>query len=256
MMEIKVLGCSGGEFPGSNAPAFLLDDEILFDAGSLTNVLNEKSQMKIKHIFITHAHLDHIRGIPFLADNIITNNIKRRVNILSIPSVIRTIRRHLFNSSVWPDFTVLPHPDDAILKMVALKVRKPVKVNSYTVTPHLVHHTVPTVGYLVEDVRNRRFFYTGDTGPTEETWLAMNDTQIHCLIIDISFPNSMEEMAIKTGHLTPRLLKEELLKIRHMPEYIYITHTKPQHFETIKKELGRLKIRRLSLLRDGDTIGV
>ncbi len=255
-MKIKVLGCSGGEFPGSNAPAFLLDDEILFDAGSLTNVLNEQSQMKIKHIFITHAHLDHIRGIPFLADNIITDNIEHRVNILSIASVIRTIRRHLFNSSVWPDFTVLPHPDDAILKMVALKVGKPVKVNSYTVTPHLVNHTVPAVGYLVEDVRKRRFFYTGDTGPTTETWLGMNDTMIQCLIIDISFPNSMEEMAIKTGHLTPLLLKEELLKMRHMPEYINITHTKPQHFETIKRDLGLLKMGRLRLLRDGDTIRI
>lgn len=87
-MEIRVLGCSGGEFPGSNAPAFLLDDEILFDAGSLTNVLDEQSQMKIKHIFITHAHLDHIRGIPFLADNIVTNNIDHRVNVLDRKSVV------------------------------------------------------------------------------------------------------------------------------------------------------------------------
>ena len=255
-MEIKVLGCSGGEFPGSNAPAFLLDDEILFDAGSLTNVLDERSQMKIKHIFITHAHLDHIRGIPFLADNIVTYNIDHRVNVLGIPSVIKTIKKHLLNSAVWPDFTVIPRPDDAILKMVALKAGKPVKINSYTVTPHPVHHTVPAVGYLVEDAGKRRFFYTGDTGPNGETWRALNGTQIHCLIIDISFPNGMEEMAIKTGHLTPRLLKEELLKMRHMPEYIYVTHLKPKYFEIIKKELDRLKIKNLRLLTDGETIEI
>jgi cAMP phosphodiesterase len=255
-MEIKVLGCSGGEFPGSNTPAFLLDDEIMFDAGSLTNVLDEQAQMKIKHIFITHAHLDHIRGIPFLADNIITNNIERRVNILSIPSVIKTIRKHLFNSAVWPDFTVIPRPDDAILRMVALKVGKPVKVNSYTIIPHPVSHTVSAVGYLVEDDQKRRCFYTGDTGPNEETWQGMSSFHIHCLIIDISFPNGMEELALKTGHLTPRLLKAELLKMRYYPESIYITHTKPQHFETVKKEVGRLKIKKLRLLKDGDTIRV
>jgi ribonuclease BN (tRNA processing enzyme) len=255
-MEIKVLGCSGGEFPGSNAPAFLLDNEILFDAGSLANVLSEQAQMKIKHIFITHAHLDHIRGIPFLADNIITSKTKRRVNILSISSVIRTIRRNLLNSAVWPDFTVIPHPDNAILKMIALKAGRPVKVNSYTVTAHPVHHTVPAVGYLVEDARKRRFFYTGDTGPTPETWQRIGNTQIHGLIIDVSFPNGMRAMALKTGHLTPRLLREDLMKMQHMPEYIYITHPKPQHFETIKKELAGLKIKKLSLLRDGETIRI
>lgn len=72
-MKIKVLGCSGAEFPGHNSPGFLLDDKILFDAGSVTNVLHEKEQLEIKNIFITHAHLDHIKGIPFLADNVLSS---------------------------------------------------------------------------------------------------------------------------------------------------------------------------------------
>jgi ribonuclease BN (tRNA processing enzyme) len=255
-MEIKVLGCSGGEVPGSNAPAFLLNDEILFDAGSVTNALNAQAQMRIKHIFITHAHLDHIRGIPFLADNIITNNIKRRVNILSISPVLKTIKRHLFNSAVWPDFTVIPHPDDAILKMLAMKVGKPVNVNGCDVTAYLVHHTVPAVGYLIEDAQKRRFFYTGDTGPTAETWRRMKDTQIHCLIIDISFPNSMEEMALKTEHLTARLLKKELSIMHSMPDHVYVTHAKPQYLDAIEKDIRRLRIKNTRILRDGDIIRV
>src|SRR5512141_2887938 len=109
-MRIKVLGCSGAEYPGSNAPAFLLDDEILFDAGTLASVLREKQQMRIRTIFVTHAHLDHIRGIPFLADNIVMARKRRRVTVCSIPSVVATIQKHLFNSAVWPDFTVIPPP--------------------------------------------------------------------------------------------------------------------------------------------------
>ena len=77
-MKLKVIGCSGAEFPGHNSPGFLLDEEILFDAGSLTNVLNEREQYKIRNIFITHAHLDHIRSIPFLADNIIVGKKKKQ----------------------------------------------------------------------------------------------------------------------------------------------------------------------------------
>lgn len=109
-MKIKVIGCSGAEFPGHNAPGFLLDEEIVFDAGSITGVLDEKAQLKIKSIFITHAHLDHIRSIPFLADNIIIGEKAHQVNILSISPVINTIKRHLFNSSMWPDFTGISIP--------------------------------------------------------------------------------------------------------------------------------------------------
>ncbi|MEW6570398.1 MAG: 3',5'-cyclic-nucleotide phosphodiesterase [Nitrospirota bacterium] len=255
-MKIKVLGCSGAKMPGHNVPGFLLDEDILFDAGSLTGVLDEKAQFKIKHIFITHAHLDHIRGIPFFADNIIVGNMQHRVNIFSISPVLRTIKKHLFNSSIWPDFTILPYPDDAILNLIKLKPGEPKEVNSYSVTPFEVNHTVPAVGYLVEDRKNKRFFYTGDTGPLKDTWKKIWDRQIHCLIIDVSFPDSMEEMAIKSGHLTPQLLKQELLKMHHMPERICITHQKPQFSKNIKNDLNRLNIKNIMTLKDGDVIRV
>jgi cAMP phosphodiesterase len=157
---------------------------------------------------------------------------------------------------VWPDFTVIPHPEDAILNLVKLKTGKPIRIHDYTITPYAVNHTVAAVGYLVEDKNKKRFFYTGDIGPSGKTWEKIGDRQIHCLIIDVSFPNSMRDIAIRTGHLTPHLLKEELSKIRQVPEHVYITHPKPQHFRTIKTELDRLKIKKVSLLRDGDTIRI
>lgn len=255
-MKIKVLGCSGAEFPGHNPPGFLLDNEILFDAGSLTNVLDENAQAKIKYIFITHAHLDHIRGISFLADNIIVARRRQRVNIISIPHVIKTIKKNLLNDSLWPDFTMIPNYENAVLRYGELKSGMPIRINDYKITAYSVTHSVPSVGYLVEDANNRRFFYTGDTGPTDSTWKKIGDKKIHCLIIEVSFPNKMREMAILTGHLTPQLLKEELLKMRHMPERILITHLKPQHFKAIKSELERLKIKNLKLLKDGKTINV
>lgn len=255
-MRIKVLGCSGAEFPGHNPPGFLLDEEILFDAGSLTSVLDKNAQAKIKDIFITHAHLDHIRGISFLADNIIVAKRKQRVNIISIPPVIRTIKKHFLNDSLWPDFTMIPDYENAVLRYRDLTTGKSIKINDYKITPHKVHHSVPAVGYLVEDSGNKRFFYTGDTGPTDSTWKKIGDKKIHCLIIEVSFPNAMEDMSIMTGHLTPQLLKEELKEIKQMPEQICITHPKPQYLKTIKKELERLKIKNLRLLKDGDIIRI
>lgn len=255
-MEIKVLGCYGAEFPGYSNPGFLLDDEVLFDAGSLTNVLDKRSQLRIKNIFITHAHLDHIKGIPFLADNIIVNNRMRRVNIFSISPVLRTIKRNLFNSDIWPDFTILPDPENSILNFVSVIPGKALRLNGYTITPYEVNHSVPAVGYLVEDKKHKRFFYSGDTGPTDLTWKNIGDVQIHCLIVEVSFPNNMKEIAINTGHLTPQLMKEEIEKLAEMPQKIYITHIKPQYFKLIRKELKLLKIRNLKMLKDGQIITI
>jgi ribonuclease BN (tRNA processing enzyme) len=255
-MKLRVLGCSGAEFPGHNPPGFLLDDEILFDAGSLTNVLDGNGQRKIRNIFITHAHLDHIRGIPFLADNLIINNCGCNVKIISIPQVIRTIRKNLLNGYVWPDFTIIPEPQNGLLQFVPVRDGRPMRINGYSITPFRVKHSVPAVGYLVEDSRHRRFFYTGDTGPTGVTWKKIGNRQLHCLIIEVSFPNKMEETAIVTGHLTTRLLKKELSKISLMPERICITHTKPQYFAAIKGELADLRMKNVRLLKDGETIRI
>lgn len=255
-MKIKVLGCSGAEFPGHNTPGFLLDDEILFDAGSLTNVLNGNRQWKIRNIFITHAHLDHIKGIPFLADNIIIRNKGHKVSIASVAPVIKAIKQNLLNGSLWPDFTILPDPKNGVVRFRRLQDGLPVNINGYSVTPFKVNHSVPAVGYLVEDTKRKRFFYTGDTGPTSITWNSIGNRLLHCLIIEVSFPNKMQKTAITTGHLTADLLREELSKMKRLPERICVTHTKPQYFKTIKAELENLKMKSLRLLRDGEIIRV
>jgi ribonuclease BN (tRNA processing enzyme) len=255
-VNIRVLGCSGAEFPGHYPPGFLLDGKILFDAGTLNNVLDEKSQLKVKDIFITHAHMDHIREIPFLADNLIIGGRKQKVNVFSIHPVIRDIKNNLLNSKLWPDMTVLPDARHAVVRLNTVHPGQSHRIGDYSVTPYKVNHSVPAVGYLVGDKKGRRFFYTGDTGPTESTWKELGERQIHCLIIEVSFPNRMKEIAITTGHLTPGLLEKELSKIGTTPDRIYITHLKPQFYDTIKKELQGLNFGNLSLLTEGQILRV
>ena len=108
----------------------------------------------------------------------------------------------------------------------------------------------------MEDGKGRRLFYTGDTGPTNGTWEEIGERKIHCLIIDVSFPNSMEELAIRTGHLTPRLLRVELSKMVLPPDRVFVTHTKPRYRKAIEGEIRKMKIEGMRLLRDGETIPV
>jgi hypothetical protein len=66
----------------------------------------------------------------------------------------------------------------------------------------------------------------------------------------------MRELALKTGHLTPELLREEIGNFVQAPERIYITHPKPQYFMTIKKQIAALRMKNVTILKDGDIIRV
>jgi len=250
-MRLRVLGSSGAEFPGKMTPGFLVDDSLLLDAGTIGAVLNEDEQWAITDILLTHAHLDHIKGIPFLADNIILRNSGHQVRIRSAAPVLKALKDNLLNDSIWPDFTAIPEPGSAVLLLDVIEPLKEYAINGYRVTAYEVNHSVPAVGYVVEDSQGKRLLYTGDTGPTEAIW-EENDRRIHAAIIEVSMPDSMREMALKTGHLTAGLLGAELKKMKRVPDRILVTHPKPQYISTIMDELKGVDHGNIELLKDGE----
>jgi ribonuclease BN (tRNA processing enzyme) len=250
-MKIKVLGCSAVELPKSNLTSFLIDRKILLDAGTIGTALDESAQWKIKHVFLTHAHLDHIKDIPFFADSISMHNKNHSVTVMSIPSVIRALKKNLFNDIVWPDFTKIPNPEKPIIRLKSIETGKTFRIDSYSVTAYRVTHSAPAVGYLIEDGNSKRLLYNGDLGPSDAIWKSLKNIRIHGLITEVSFPNRLKNLAIKTGHLTPGLLALELKKIDMLPERIFVAHCKPKYRESVNRELGRLNIRNIKLLRDG-----
>lgn len=248
-MNLRVIGSSGGEFPGHNPPAFLIDEQFLLDAGTIGAFLNEASQWKIRNILITHAHLDHIKGIPFLADNLVIKNKEHSVNIISIQSVLAALKKNLLNNRIWPDFTIISAASRPVLLLKAISPGKPFRIIGYTITAYKVNHSVPAVGYIIEDSKGKRLLYTGDTGPTETIWKAPK--VIDCAIIEVSFPNRLEKMAKKTGHLTPKLLIREVKKMAFFPKRIFITHPKPLYLKQIRQEIKDLSLKNVTILKDG-----
>lgn len=247
-MKLRVLGSAGAEFPGFRPPAFLVDDRLLLDAGTVGAVLGEDEQWQIQHILITHSHLDHIRGIPALADNIIIKNLSHTVTVHGIPPVISAMREHLFNNVLWPDFTRIPSPDSPVIRYESVGTDRAFDVAGYTVRAIEVDHTVPAVGYIVSR-GGVTLAYTGDTGPTHEFWQHVSG--VDALIVEVSFPDAMEPLALLTKHLTCSLLRTELRKIAAMPRRIFITHPKPQYYDVIRGEIDALGIPGIELLHDG-----
>ena len=249
-MKLRVLGSAGAEFPDFRPPAFLINGNLLLDAGTIGAVLTEKEQCNLEHIFITHSHLDHIRSIPALADNIIITNHNHTVRVHSIQPVITAMRDHLFNNVIWPDFTRIPSEENPVLAFEAIDTNRAYSIAEYSIQAVKVDHTVPAVGYIVVQ-EGTTLAYTGDTGPTDEFWHHVSG--IDALIVEVSFPNSMESLALLTKHLTSSLLKDELAKIKVLPRIIFITHPKPQYYDVIRNEISCIGISTIELLRD-DTV--
>ncbi len=256
-MKFKVLGCSGAELPGYNPPAFLLDGKVLLDAGTIGTSLTEGGQKGIRDILITHAHLDHIRAIPSLADNLVITHQRHSVRIFGIGPTLKDLRTHLLNDRLWPDFTRISASIEPVLQLLTVPAGREFRVNGYAVRAYPVDHTVPAVGYVISDGRGRTLLYTGDTGPTERIWRA--DRHIHAAVIEVSFPNEMGQLARVTGHLTPDLLRDELKKMKRTPDRIYVTHPKPQFIRKIRTQVAALRRQTgtaIEILKDGETYRV
>jgi ribonuclease BN (tRNA processing enzyme) len=248
-MKLRVLGCAGSESLDFHPPAFLIDNELLLDAGTIGAVLGEDEQWGVRTIFLTHSHLDHIKGIPFLADNIIMRNLPHNIKVAGSAETVAAIRDHLLNNVIWPDFSRIPSPTAPVISYLELAPGREITVDGYSVTAYRVNHSIPAVGYIVRK-GDKALLYTGDTGPTEAIW--EKAANLSALIVEVSFPNEMERMALLTGHLTAGLLKSELRKLKELPPRILVSHPKPQYYNRIRIELHALGIPQIELLKDGN----
>ena len=103
-----MLGAFGSEGVGQRPSAFLVDDRVLVDAGTVGGALTVPEQIEIQHALISHAHLDHMVGIAFLTDTLAMVAPERQVTVSSIAPVIDALRTHAFNDALWPNFTMIP----------------------------------------------------------------------------------------------------------------------------------------------------
>ena len=251
-MEIKILGCYGAEIPGYKTSCFMINDSTLIDAGAITSQLSPEEQQGIRDILVTHSHLDHIKDIPLLADNIIGTD-PGKVNIVSSGEVISTLKEHLFNNKIWPDFSKIPTEEDPVISFTEIEQGKSFHIRGAEVTAINVTHVVPTLGYIISE-NGSSVAILGDTRDTEEIWEVLNRVKdLKAVFIETSFPNNMEELAKLSGHLTPDMLAQELKKLDNPDVQIFIYHMKPNFLNTLKDEISGLDNKNISILDQNQT---
>ena len=255
-MIIKVLGAAGSEMPGHNCPAFLVDGKFLLDAGTISLALNLREERTLRWIFLSHVHLDHIKGIPFLLDDLVSRSTGKTITVLGGKDVLGDLKKNIFNDRIWPDYTRIPSPGHPSLRYKTLGTTRPCGIDGYTITMVRVDHTVPAYGYIVEDPGKKAIAYTGDTGPTDRFWKRMADHDVKVLITETSFPNRMEKFAMVSKHLTPALLGKEIGKMSRPPRRIRIMHLKPRFRQEIESEIRALGHDNIGFLKDGEVIRI
>lgn len=232
-MKVRVLGCSGAIAAGCRTTSFLLDDDLLVDAGTGVGDLTLDELARIDHIVVSHSHLDHIVSIPLLADAVM----KRRqapITVYALPQTIEALRKHVLNGVIWPDFTRLPSPERPALRFEAVAVGQQLDIAGKRLEVLPAEHTVPACGYAAEGATGW-WVYTGDTGPNPALWPLLAERRIAMLVIETAFSDSEQELARVSKHLSPTLLAAELGSLRREVP-VFITHTKPGEMHCISEQ--------------------
>jgi len=234
-MRLKVLGCSGGIGGSLHTTAFLIDQDILIDAGTGLNELSLSELCSIDHVFITHAHLDHICSLPFLVDSAGWMR-NRPLTVYASAATIETLKRHIFNWTIWPDFSEIPNAEQPIMRFCEIELGEVVTLQGRRICSIPAVHTVAAVGYHLDSGQGSLVF-SGDTHVNDSLWEVVNQIdKLRYLIIETAFSNGEKNLADLSLHLCPSLLAGELAKFKGDAE-IFVTHLKPGEVELTMREI-------------------
>ena len=237
-MQVKVLGCSGGIGGNLRTTSMLLDHDVLVDAGTGVGDLTLADLKQIDHIFVTHSHLDHVACIPFLVDTV-GGMRDAPVIVHATRETLETLKTHLFNWKIWPDFAQIPNPQKPYLSYSEICVGQPVLLGGRTITPLPANHVVPAVGFHL-DSGEASLVFTGDTTTNDALWEVVNRIEnLRYLIIETAFSDAERKLAVASKHLCPSMLADELAKLKR-PARVFITHLKPGEGALTMEEVERM----------------
>lgn len=237
-MKVRVLGCSGAIAKDCRTTSFLIDGELLVDAGTGVGDLTLDEMQGIHHVLLTHSHLDHVAALPLMVDAIASKRTEP-LKIHALAGTIMALKAHIFNNVIWPDFSRIPSPQAPFISFHEIRVGQTLRFGDKLVEVLPAVHTVPAAGFAVT-AGHGCWVFTGDTERNPAFWARVNQLNVAMLVIETAFSNREKDLARRSLHLSPTVLANELDCIARGKNYpIYITHTKPAETEQIMAEIQR-----------------
>lgn len=245
-MKVRVLGCSGAIARGCRTTSFLVNRNILIDAGTGVGDLTLDEMRQIDHVFLTHSHLDHVAALPLMLDAVSCLR-SQPVQVHALAATIAALRAHIFNDTIWPDLSRIPSAQDPFLQYRPLSDHEVIEVGGISVKATSAAHTVPAAGYAVRGDKGW-WVFSGDTGCNPGFWKQLEQlpqlppkAPVSVLVIETAFSNRESELAQRSQHLSPTSLATELGR-RPVGAYypIYITHTKPSETDLTLQEISQI----------------
>ncbi|MFN4327619.1 MAG: 3',5'-cyclic-nucleotide phosphodiesterase [Limnobacter sp.] len=214
----------------------MINSTVCLEAGSGLLNLSIERLLKIESVILSHSHFDHICGLPFLLE-LRKQQTSQPLRVFAHHNTIESLKTHLFNQHLWPDFTQIPTISEPVLVMVALTTKQSHNIAGLEVVPVEVNHTVPTLGFLIRG-RSGCFAYSGDTAACQAFTGALGSwPDLKHVIMECSFPDNQQSLAELTGHLRSSdliALRSELCA--QVP--LWATSTKSWYRAQIEAELA------------------
>ena len=236
------------------------------DAGIFRGSVNAVLKNYIKGYLISHPHLDHVAGLII---NSPEDSIK---NIYALPFCAEVLKEKYFSWKSWANFA--DDGEKPLLNKYHYKILHPgeemaLEQTELAVTAFPLSHANPykSTAFLVNNA-GAYLLYLGDTGADttehadnlrrlwEQVAPLVKEKKLKAIFIEVSFDNGQPDRLL-FGHLTPRLLMQELETLDHLAGAaalknfpVVITHEKPGGLreQLIKKQLQQLNAAHLRLI--------
>jgi len=255
-MEVRILGAHATEIANAKPTALVIDGILALDAGSLCSGLTRQDQRKLKAVLITHYHYDHVKDLPIIGMNFAYHGC---LDVYGTAEVFEALSTHLLDGKLYPNFLEWPDVQPS-LNFITVEEHERINIEGYGVMVLPVPHGVPTVGYQVTSPEGKSLFFTGDTaGGLSGCWEYVSP---ELFITEMSWPQEMEAWARRTTHLSPQLLRTELLEFRKLKGYVprtVLIHLDQAHESEVAAEVAEIA-RELGasiiLGREGMTVSV
>lgn len=254
-MRIEILGCCGDRARDRRTTAYLINGHVLFDAGTVTEVLSPERLGKISHVCLSHINLDHVKGLCFLGEELALLG-GHRVTVAGDRKVLDDLSKHVFNDALWPDFTAIPNGCEPVIEIQVMEPDGFTDIGCLRVRPVPVQHPISTTGFVIREGR-KTVMMSSDTGLTDEFWrVAVSENDLKLVIAHVPFPNRLADLAASCGHMTLSVLLERIdtYALHHVP--IYVTHMKSMFVEEITEEIRAAGRENLLVLEQGSELTI